>query len=76
MFSFENLLRLVYEKILLLRSAIFGADYHIYSTRNDTRSDIVDYIEMFYNSKRRHSFNNLLSPVEYEEKFTERLVSV
>jgi putative transposase len=49
---------------------------HIYSTRNDARSDIVDYIEMFYNSKRRHSFNNLLSPVEYEEKFTERLVSV
>ena len=49
---------------------------HIYSTRDDARSDIVDYIEMFYNSKRRHSFNDLLSPVQYEEKFTERLVSV
>jgi putative transposase len=49
---------------------------HIYSTRNDARSDIVDYIEMFYNSKRRHSFNNLLSPVQYEKQFTERLVSV
>ncbi len=24
---------------------------HIYSTRDDARSDIVDYIEMFYNSK-------------------------
>jgi hypothetical protein len=33
-------------------------------------------IEMFYNSKRRHGFNNLLSPVEYERRFTERLVSV
>jgi len=31
---------------------------------------VVDYIEMFYNSKRRHGFNDLLSPVEYEEKFT------
>ena len=49
---------------------------HIYSTRDDARSDIVDYIEMFYNSKRRHGFNDLLSPVEYEKKFTERLVSV
>jgi len=49
---------------------------HTYSTRDDARSDIVDYIEMFYNSKRRHSFNDLLSPVEYEKKFTERLVSV
>ena len=49
---------------------------HIYSTRDDARSDVVDYIEMFYNSKRRHGFNNLLSPVEYERQFTERLVSV
>ena len=48
----------------------------IYSTRDDARSDIVDYIEMFYNSKRRHSFNYLLSPVEYENKFTDRLMSV
>jgi putative transposase len=49
---------------------------HIYSTRNDARSDIVDYIEMFYNSKRRHGFNNQLSPVQYEKKYTERLVGV
>jgi len=49
---------------------------HIYSTRIDARADLVDYIEMFYNSKRRHGFNDLLSPVEYEKRFTERLVSV
>ena len=49
---------------------------HIYSTRDDARGDVVDYIEMFYNSKRRHGFNNLLSPVEYEKRFTKRLVSV
>ena len=49
---------------------------HIYSTRDDARADVVDYIEMFYNSKRRHGFNDLLSPVEYEKKFTEPLVSV
>jgi len=49
---------------------------HIYAARDDARADVVDYIEMFYNSKRRHGFNDLLSPVEYEKKFTERLVSV
>ena len=48
----------------------------IYATRNDARTDIVDYIEMFYDKKRRHSFNDLLSPVEYEEQFKERPVSV
>lgn len=35
----------------------------IYSTREDARSDVFDYIEMFYNAKRRHGFNNQLSPV-------------
>ncbi len=49
---------------------------HIYASRDAARSDVVDYIEMFYNSKRRHGFNDLLSPVEYEKRFTERLVSV
>lgn len=49
---------------------------HIYSNRDVARGDVVDYIEMFYNSKRRHGFNDQLSPVEYEERFTERLVGV
>ena len=37
-----------------------------YNTRNEARTDIVDYIEMFYNSKRRHSYLGYLSPREYE----------
>ena len=49
---------------------------HIYSTRDDARGDVIDYIEMFYNTRRRHGFNEMLSPVEYEKRFTERLVSV
>ena len=48
----------------------------IYSTRGDAKSDIFDYIEMFYNSKRKHGSNNLLSPVEYENRYQERLRSV
>ena len=49
---------------------------HIYSTRDDARGDVIDYIEMFYNSRRRHGFNEMLSPVEYEKQITERLVGV
>lgn len=48
----------------------------IYSTRDDARSDIFDYIELFYNSRRRHGFNDQLSPIEYEQQFEKRLVSV
>jgi len=48
----------------------------IYSTRDDARSDIFDYIEMFYNNKRKHGSNDLLSPVEYEKRYQERLRSV
>lgn len=48
----------------------------IYSSRDEARSDIFDYIELFYNSKRRHSFNNQLSPVEYEQRYQERLKCV
>jgi len=48
----------------------------IYNTRDEARSDIFDYIELFYNSKRRHGFNNQLSPVEYERQHHERLASI
>ena len=48
----------------------------IYSTREEARMDVFDYIEMFYNARRRHSFNNQLSPVEYEKQYKMRLESV
>ena len=38
-----------------------------YMTRNEARGDIVDYIEMFYNSNRRHSYLGYLSPREFEK---------
>lgn len=40
----------------------------IYLTRDQARSDVFDYIEMFYNPKRRHSSNGGLSPVEFEQQ--------
>ncbi|HCB0141027.1 TPA: IS3 family transposase [Klebsiella pneumoniae] len=48
----------------------------IYGTREEARSDIFDYIEMFYNSKRRHGSNNQMSPTEYENQYYQRLGSV
>jgi len=47
-----------------------------YSTREEARQDVFDYIEMFYNPKRRHGYNNRLSPVDYEKQYFERLASV
>lgn len=37
-----------------------------YKTRQDARQDVFDYIELFYNPKRRHAKNGMLSPVEFE----------
>jgi putative transposase len=48
----------------------------IYLTRDEARQDIFDYIEMFYNPKRRHSNNDRLSPINYEKQYFERLASV
>ena len=47
-----------------------------YPTREEARSDIFDYIELFYNVKRRHGSNNQQSPVEYEQQHLVRLASV
>lgn len=40
----------------------------VYKTRADARRDIFDYIEMFYNPKRKHATNGMLSPTEYERQ--------
>ncbi|ECF6572163.1 IS3 family transposase [Salmonella enterica] len=48
----------------------------IYGTREEARSDIFDYIEMFYNSKHRHGSSDQMSPTEYENQYYQRLRSV
>ena len=48
----------------------------IYKTRDDARRDIFDYIELFYNPKRRHGHNGNVSPVEYEKNYFRKLGSV
>ena len=39
-----------------------------YRTRDDAKADVFDYIERFYNPKRRHSTIGYLSPIAFEEK--------
>jgi putative transposase len=37
-----------------------------YRTRDEAKADVFDYIERFYNPKRRHSTIGYLSPMEFE----------
>ena|SRR5207249_341282 len=39
-----------------------------YRTRDDAKADVFDYIERFYNPRRRHSKLGYLRAVEYEEQ--------
>ena len=39
-----------------------------YPTRENARRDVFEYIEMFYNPKRKHTNNGMLSPVEFERR--------
>ena len=39
-----------------------------YLTRSEAQADIFDYIERFYNRKRRHGYLGNISPVAFEER--------
>ncbi len=39
-----------------------------YRTRQEAKSDIFNYIELFYNSKKRHSAIGYMSPAGFEQK--------
>ncbi len=39
-----------------------------YRTREDAKADVFDYIERFYNPKRRHSTIGYMSPMEFERQ--------
>ena len=39
-----------------------------YQTRQQARADIFDYIEFFYNPKRKHGNNGMLSPIDFERQ--------
>lgn len=43
----------------------------IYPTRDETLSDVFNYIEMFYNPVRRHGSAGDLAPVEFERRYAQ-----
>lgn len=43
-----------------------------YQTRADAQQDILDYIAMFYNSRRLHSTLDYISPNDFESVMAER----
>lgn len=43
-----------------------------YKTREQAKKSIFEYIEVFYNRKRRHSAINYMTPVEFEERWLEK----
>ena len=41
-----------------------------YRTRDEARADVFDYIEVFYNRRRRHGYLGYISPDDFEEQST------
>ena len=41
---------------------------YLYRTRDEARNDVINYIEMFYNSRRLHSFIGYKSPNNFEKE--------
>jgi len=40
----------------------------IFHTRKEAKTAIFEYIEVFYNRKRKHSSLDYLSPIDYEKQ--------
>jgi len=47
----------------------------VYSTRNDAKTEIFNFIEMFYNPIKHHSHTGEVSPVRFEENYFSKLKS-
>jgi putative transposase len=43
-------------------------DRKVYRSRAEAKADVFDYIERFYNPKRRHSTLGYISPIEFERR--------
>lgn len=47
-------------------ASIHNEEFTANCTLDDLRRDEFEYIELFYNPKRKHTNNSKLSPVEFE----------
>lgn len=46
--------------------------FECYQTREQAKASIFEYIEIFYNNQRQHSYLNYLSPVEFEKNYYQK----
>lgn len=44
-------------------------DHEDYRSKDEAKQSLFEYIEVFYNRRRRHSYLGYLSPVDYEAKY-------
>jgi transposase InsO family protein len=44
-------------------------DHEDYRTKEEAKRSLFEYIEIFYNRRRRHSYLGNISPVEYEARY-------
>jgi len=44
-------------------------DHEDYHTKSEAKQSLFEYIEVFYNRRRRHSYLGYISPVEYERRY-------
>ena len=50
-------------------------DHEVYTTRDEARTSIFEYIESFYNRERLHSTLAYMTPVEYEQAYADTSTS-
>jgi len=41
--------------------------HEVYKTREEAKTSLFEYVEVFYNQKRIHSSLSYLTPVDYEQ---------
>lgn len=58
-----------------LKTELFSKG-HPFSTRQEARTAIFEYVEGFYNRARRHSTLGYLSPVEFEQRAADSITGV
>ncbi len=56
----------------LKKDRIYGKKFR---TREDAKSSVIEYIELFYNSRRLHSSLGYNSPREFKEKYYKELLA-
>ena len=44
-------------------------DHEDYRTKGEAKQSLFEYIEVFYNRRRRHSYLGYISPAEYEARY-------